>query len=285
MLRYRFGTWVLCALAFSCTPLLAQGPSTPATPVTSVAPAATQRMDITSAVNVAGRQRMLAQRMAKAYLMLGQGINPDGARTILQESIRLFEAQLAALKAFRPNAAQAKSLAELDAVWARCKPLLTAPPTKLGADVLYVLSEDLQQVAHHLTLVYRDVSNQPQDQLVNLAGRQRMLTQRMMKFYLYETWEINTAPADMELHLARAHFTAVLLQMERSPLTEPKVKAQITELRHVWEPYQTALFASHDVVKMRRDAPLAADLSERVLESTEKLVAMLVEMASVSNKN
>ena len=268
MLRYRFGTWVLCALAFSCLPLKVHA---------QTAPVAVQRMDTTHAVNVAGRQRMLAQRMTKAYLMLGQGIDPDGARAILQESVRLFETQFAALKAFQPNAAQAKPLADLDAVWARCKPLLTAQPTKLGADVLYDLSEELQQVAHHVTLVYRDVDSQPQDQLVNLAGRQRMLTQRMMKFYLYETWEINTAPADMELHLARAHFTAVLMQMETSPLTAPKIKTQVAELRRVWEPYQTTLFASRDAAKMRRNAPLAAGLSERVLESTEKLVAMLLE--------
>lgn len=240
-------------------------------------------MNVTSAVNIAGRQRMLAQRMTKAYLMLGQGIDPDGARAILQESIRLFEIQLAALKAFQPTATQAKSLADLDAVWARCKPLLTANPTALGADVLYVLSEDLQQVAHHVTLVYRDISSLPRDQLVNLAGRQRMLSQRMIKFYLYETWDINHAPADMELHLARAHFTAVLRQMETSPLTEPKVKAQVAELRRMWEPYEAALFASRDTTSMRRDAPLAAGLSERVLQSTEKLVAMLVEMASTSN--
>ena len=273
MLRYRFGTWVLCALAFSCLPVTVHA---------QTAPVAVQRMDTTHAVNVAGRQRMLAQRMTKAYLMLGQGIDPDGARAILQESVRLFETQLAALKAFQPNAAQAKPLAELDVVWARCKPLLTAQPTKLGADVLYDLSEELQQVAHHVTLVYRDVDSQPQDQLVNLAGRQRMLTQRMMKFYLYETWEINTAPADMELHLARAHFTAVLMQMETSPLTAPKIKTQVAELRRVWEPYQTALFASRDAAKMRRNAPLAAGLSERVLESTEKLVAMLIDMPHAS---
>jgi len=274
MLRYRFGTWVLCALAFSCLPLKVHA---------QTAPVAVQRMDTTHAVNVAGRQRMLAQRMTKAYLMLGQGIDPDGARAILQESVRLFETQFAALKAFQPNAAQAKPLADLDAVWARCKPLLTAQPTKLGADVLYDLSEELQQVAHHVTLVYRDVDSQPQDQLVNLAGRQRMLTQRMMKFYLYETWEINTAPADMELHLARAHFTAVLMQMETSPLTAPKIKTQVAELRRVWEPYQTALFASRDAAKMRRNAPLAAGLSERVLESTEKLVAMLLEKSQAGS--
>ncbi|MGP1629612.1 MAG: type IV pili methyl-accepting chemotaxis transducer N-terminal domain-containing protein [Giesbergeria sp.] len=272
MLRFRFGTWVLCALAFSCVPLQVQAQS---------AQTAVQQMDVTHAVNVAGRQRMLAQRMTKAYLMLGQGIDPDGARALLEESIQLFEAQLTALKAFQPNAAQAKPLADLEAVWARCKPLLTAQPTKLGADVLYALSEELQEVAHHVTLVYRDVDSQPLDQLVNLAGRQRMLSQRMMKFYLYETWDINRAPADMELHLARAHFTAVLQQMETSPLTAPKIKAQVAELRRVWEPYQTVLFASRDPAKIRQNAPLAASLSERVLASTEKLV----EVASAVNKD
>ena len=167
MLRFRFGTGLLCALAFSCVPLQVQAQS---------APIAAQQLNTTSLVNVAGRQRMLAQRMTKAYLMLGQGIDPDGARTILQESIQLFETQLAALKALPPDAAQAKSLAQVDAMWARCKPLLTAHPTRLGADVLYDLSEELQQVAHHVTLGYRDAGNLPLDQFrIGIWGRVRPL--------------------------------------------------------------------------------------------------------------
>ncbi|MBK7282894.1 hypothetical protein [Candidatus Aalborgicola defluviihabitans] len=83
--------------------------------------------------------------------------------------------------------------------------------------------------------------------------------------------------------LARAHLPAVLMQMETSPLTAPKIKTQVAELRRVWEPYQTALFASRDAAKMRRNAPLAAGLSERVLESTEKLVAMLLEKSQAGS--
>ena len=166
MLRFLFGTGVLCVLALSWLPLQLQAQSTPT---------AAQQMNLQSVanVNMAGRQRMLAQRMTKAYLMLGQSIDPEGAQAILQESIRLFDAQLDALKSLPPNAAQAKSLAELDAVWARCKPLLTAYPTKLGADLLYDLSEELQQAAHHVTLGYRNAGILPLDQLVNLAGRHR----------------------------------------------------------------------------------------------------------------
>ncbi|MFZ1831806.1 MAG: type IV pili methyl-accepting chemotaxis transducer N-terminal domain-containing protein, partial [Pseudomonadales bacterium] len=57
--------------------------------------AAATPIDVVSAVNMAGRQRMLSQRMVKAYLMLGQGIAPEDARTLLQGSIAQFEAHLA----------------------------------------------------------------------------------------------------------------------------------------------------------------------------------------------
>jgi len=87
MLRFLFGTGVLCVLALSWLPLQLQAQSTPT---------AAQQMNLQSVanVNMAGRQRMLAQRMTKAYLMLGQSIDPEGAQAILQESIRLFDAQL-----------------------------------------------------------------------------------------------------------------------------------------------------------------------------------------------
>jgi hypothetical protein len=37
-------------------------------------PARAQVLDLNDAINKAGRQRMLSQRMAKAYLALGQGV-------------------------------------------------------------------------------------------------------------------------------------------------------------------------------------------------------------------
>ena len=83
----------------------------------------------------------------------------------------------------------------------------------------------------------------------------------------------------MELHLSRAHFTAVLIQIERSPLASAKTKAGVAQIRREWEPYQQVLFASREPVKMRRDAPRVAELSERVLAVTEELVAQLVAQA------
>jgi len=240
---------------------------------------AAAKMDTAAAVNMAGRQRMLSQRMVKAYLMLGQGIAADDARIILLGSINQFESQLAALKAFQPTPSVRSAIINLEGAWTKCKPLLTATPGKAGAVALYDANEALQQAAHGVTLAYEAVSAAPLDHLVSIAGRQRMLSQRMAKFYFYRTWGLHDIPSEMELHLSRAHFTAVLIQIESSPLASAQFKASVAQIRREWEPYQQVLFASREPAKMRMDASRVAALSERVLAITEELVAQIVAQA------
>ena len=152
-------------------------------------------------------------------------------------------------------------------------------PSKAGAEVLYGSNEELQKAAHSVTLAYEDVTLAPLDHLVNLAGRQRMLSQRTAKFYLYRTWGLYLEPADMEMHLSLAHFTAVLNQIESSPLATTQIKGLVAKIRREWEQYKQALLVSRDPAKMRTNAKRVAELSERVLASTEELVTLIVEQA------
>jgi len=46
-----------------------------------------QISDINSAINKAGRERMLSQRMAKAYFQLGLGVDVDRSKRVLDSSI------------------------------------------------------------------------------------------------------------------------------------------------------------------------------------------------------
>ena len=255
----------------------------PRSPAHAEAPPAPTSMDTPSAVNLVGRQRMLSQRMAKAYLMLGQGIAADNARAILHESITEFESNLAMLKAFQPTATVRSALANLAGMWTNCKPLLASAPSKADAVEFYDVNEALQQAAHSVTVAYEGVTLAPIDHLIGIAGRQRMLSQRMAKFYFYRTWELYDDPSNMELHLSRAHFAAVLIQIERSPLASAQIKADVAQIRREWEPYQQVLFANREPAKMRLDASRVAELSERVLAVTEQLVAQLVAEAQAQS--
>lgn len=267
--RLLFCSWVILAGLFAVTPSIVHADSQ----------LATKEMDVATAVNLSGRQRMLSQRMVKAYLMLGQGIATDDARTILQKSINQFESELAALKTFQPNPKVQSALASLDSEWIKFKALIIATPSKAGAAVLYDANEALQNAAHSVVLAYENVSLTPLDHLVNLAGRQRMLSQRTAKFYLYRTWDLYLEPADMEMHLSVAHFTAVLNQIESSPLATTQIKEAVAKIRREWVQYKQALLVSRDPAKMRVNAKRVAELSEQVLANTEELVTLIVEQA------
>ena len=67
-------------------------------------PAWAQVTDLNDAINKAGRQRMLSQRMGKAWLALVHGVEPTAAQQVLDKSMALFDRQLAELKAFAPSA-------------------------------------------------------------------------------------------------------------------------------------------------------------------------------------
>ena len=264
---HRFILGLLAGLLYAASPASAQ---------TLATATATAIMDTPSVVDSAGRLRMLSQRVVKAYLMLGQGIAAEDARSLLQGSIDQFDSQLEALKKFQPTPSVRSALVKVEDAWTKCKAQLTAAPSKPGAIELYDASETLQKAAHSATLAYVQVSAAPLNHLVSLAGRQRMLSQRMAKFYFYRAWELYDDPADMELHLSRAHFTAVLLQIESSPLATSQIRASVAQIRREWEPYQQLLFASRKPPEMRLAGARVSELSERVLAATEALVAQLV---------
>ena len=155
--RLRFCTWLLAGPAFAMHSVFARAQSTPAPP----------SMASASAVDRAGRLRMLSQRMVKAYLMLGQGVAPDDARSLLQGSIALFEDHQASIKASQSTAAVRSALTRLEAAWKPCKALLTAAPSKAGGAELYDASESLQQSAHSLTLACEQITGAPLDHLID----------------------------------------------------------------------------------------------------------------------
>lgn len=265
----RFCILLLAGQAFMASPSVAYA---------EVSPVAAN-IGTAAAVNLAGRQRMLSQRIVKAYLMAGQGISADDARAILQGSIEQFESQLAALKGFQPTPGVRSALVSLEDAWNACRPILASSPSKAGAAALYDVNEELQKAAHSVTLAYEGITLAPLDHLIGITGRQRMLLQRMAKFYFYRTWELYDGAADMELHLSRAHFTAVLNQIENSHFVSPRAKASAARVRNAWGPYQAVLFANREPEKMRGNASRVAELSEQVLVVAEELVAQLMEQA------
>ena len=89
-----------------------------------------QISDINSAINKAGRQRMLSQRMAKAYFQIGQQIDVDRSKKVLDASIAVFDRQLVELKNYAPTPEIKETYLKLERSWLAYKDVLVGavPP-------------------------------------------------------------------------------------------------------------------------------------------------------------
>ncbi|TAG48985.1 MAG: hypothetical protein EAZ30_04440 [Betaproteobacteria bacterium] len=250
--------------------VLAQAPARTAVPA---------KLTIASAINKAGRQRMLSQRMAKAYAQLGVGILPERAFKILNDSTTLFESQLAELTSFAPNADIAKTYAELGQAWRGYKEVLaTAPAPELGARIQDA-NELVLQLANRGTQELERASGTNAGRLVNISGRQRMLSQRTAMFFMFREWGL-PKPVETALGNVRTEFRAALNTLRVDPETTDEIKTQLGLAETQWLFFDAAVEAS---LKSKADAVRrqnVANSSERILEVFETVTGLYERNAS-----
>lgn len=232
-----------------------------------------QVVDLNDAINKAGRQRMLSQRVAKAYLAVGQGVAAQRASEILAASMALFERQLVELKAFAPTPEVKATYGELEALWSNYKTMLVGQaPARENATALIDLDGKVLALANKGTTQLEQVSGKPLGRLVNIAGRQRMLSQRVAKFYLAKAWKVPNAQA--ELDKARAEFVSALDVLANAPEATTAIKQEIELARNQWVFYAAALAQQGaDAASPERSANVFAS-SENILAVMDKVTGM-----------
>ena len=181
---------------------------------------------LSSAINKAGRQRMLTQRIVKAYCLVGMEVQSGTHKKQLDGAIQLFETQLSELKVFAPTAEIADGLAQVEELWIPFKEIAMSPPNKKGADRLLEINDGVLAAAHKVVLMLADHSATQVGNLVNISGRQRMLSQRLAKFYMARAWGIERTEIQPEMKKAADEFEAALMgELVNSDQNTPALQA------------------------------------------------------------
>jgi len=234
-----------------------------------------QVADLNDAINKAGRQRMLSQRISKAYLAMVQKVEAGSAQQILDRSLALFDRQLVELKAYAPAGELRETYARLEASWSDFKiALVGASPSRDKALKIVQMDAAILGLANQGTQQYEKLSGKPVGRLVNMAGRQRMLSQRMAKFYLAATLQLDAPDAVSEIAKARAEFLAAQEVLRSAPEATAKIKEELALGDGQWVFFEQGLLrpeAARQSPKVMSDVFVA---SENLLNVMDRVTSL-----------
>ncbi|HYA65404.1 MAG TPA: type IV pili methyl-accepting chemotaxis transducer N-terminal domain-containing protein [Burkholderiaceae bacterium] len=188
------------------------------------------------AINRSGQLRMLSQRLVKLWLLAQCGIEPRSAEALLAASVKRVEQNLATLGELVSMPTLGDLYDAVLAAWQVLRDTLEGAQGPCGPRALDEVAERLLEAAERLTSALEAASPVARMQLVNTAGRQRMLTQRVAKLALLRVLEpdVDTQLLNARIGLARSEFEDAMELLRDSVLTSALGRGNLDLATQVW---------------------------------------------------
>lgn len=221
-------------------------------------------------VGRAGQQRMLAQRVVKAYSQIGLNVLPTAAMNQLTNALASFDANLKALDDSASSDDLKRVLSELALAWQPLKQGAMSPVSQDRALALSRQTDAVDLAAKRLVQQMQDHADTPGNRLVSLASRQSALCQKIAKAFMLMSWGIESASVREELDAAVNEFSGGLEQLKTQRENTAEIRRELDEMALQWEWLQTAI-AAEGATSYRL---IVAEATESILESTQRITRM-----------
>ncbi|MBP6752941.1 MAG: type IV pili methyl-accepting chemotaxis transducer N-terminal domain-containing protein [Alicycliphilus sp.] len=237
----------------------------PALPSTALA-----RMALATAINRTARFRAMSQRTAKLYGQLHLNVRPERAREALEQTRRQVRADLDELdrQAWPPEVA--RLLADVRRSAERLDGLTAQPAGKSGLQAVSAQADQMLTHANSATQALEHLAQAPTARLVNMAGRQRMLSQRLAKNYGLVAAGLDSRPLREQIAGDAEEFQRAMAQLAGAPLSTPAIRTTLELGQGQWVFFDMAIKRQPNA----RGLEDVATTSERLLEVMDSLTAL-----------
>jgi hypothetical protein len=220
-------------------------------------------------IDRAGQQRMLSQRIVKSWCQIGLNVMPELSKAQLDAAVQRFDSNLGALEPVATSPEARTALAGLRAAWAPLRSAVSGVIRQADAEQLNARAEDVLMAAERLTSAMQEQAATPVSRWINLAGRQRMLSQRLVKIYMLQQWGVDNAALREESQRVQNEFSGALKNMQQHA-ADPLLRGELDNLALQWEWLYTVL-ATEGAESFRL---IMAEGGEAVLQLAEKVVRL-----------
>ena len=233
------------------------------------------------AVNRAGQLRMLSQRVAKLYALNGVRIAPSTTGTLLASSAAQVEANFASLSRILSRPTFGDLLDAVDKPWRRLTQLIEAPYSAPGLLQVDRQAGQMLLRAEQLTANLEIAGLASALHVINVAGRQRMLSQRLAKEALVSA--LAEAPASVAAEAAMQgtakELEAGLAYLDALPLSNAGITHLLHDAARVWAELRSAIAQAggrHGQERIAAVSEALLDLFERLTDHIERGMQSLV---------
>ena len=192
---------------------------------------AVEIQNLAQAIDISGKQRMYTQRLLKDYAMVGMQNKFGNPKEDLQKTIQNFEDHLNSLEKFTNDGAIKANIAKAKQEWQKVKQKLTAPPAKENAVTLQKELDNLLQISDTITKQFAAKSATQAGEIINISGRQRMLSQRMASLYMLKVWGIEDPQFKQKLQDAMQLFKTSLDKLIAYDKNTPQINTLLKKAK------------------------------------------------------
>ena len=148
-----------------------------------------------------------------------------------------------------------------------------------GAERIFILSEEILEAANGLTVCAAGLAGIPEAHYVNTAGRNRMLSQRICKLFLFHDWGcLHDSIAELSRQTC-LEFESNLQELARAGGSHAELGAQLEVVASQWQRFVRALCPDLSHAGKVKHARLVLTEGERLLRCVDTTVKLFERLA------
>ena len=207
---------------------MAEEVKAPSTDVTVIA-------DTVTLIDVAGKQRMLSQRIAKDYLYSGKKVASAKANKQLKASLdELISAHKVLVKSINdPDIKNLLAFVEMSTE--DFESTANEAFTLDNAQLVIDLSESMLEGSQYVVDSLKETVKIQESKIVGQSGKQRMLAQRIAKYYIAYQAGIKDKNTIDQMKAAVATFSESHIALMANTANTPEINRELNKIDRLWK--------------------------------------------------